>query len=161
MVYIMHGHQSRPLQDFIRIWSPRYLVNGVGWEMSSGFRRLYKYGIEEHGYLVILAIHDIKGFWGYRLLIYATTRILVGDRLQEYINGDGGMDGKDYVAKTITQEFDEAKKLVTFKILEGDLVELYKSFVVHIHVDTDGLNNVVTCDRCRCINQKYQLFLRR
>ena len=53
-------------------------------------------------------------------------------------------DGKDCVAKTITQEFDEAKKLVTFKILEGDLVELYKSFVVHIHVDTDGLNNVVT-----------------
>ncbi|KAL7609077.1 hypothetical protein Lser_V15G11677 [Lactuca serriola] len=53
-------------------------------------------------------------------------------------------DGKDRVAKTLIQEIDEGKKSVTFKVLEGDLLELYKTFVIHVHVDTHGLNNLVT-----------------
>lgn len=54
------------------------------------------------------------------------------------------VDGKDRVAKTLIQEIDEGKKSVTFKVLEGDLLELYKTFVIHVHVDTHGLNNLVT-----------------
>ncbi|KAL4575526.1 hypothetical protein LXL04_022373 [Taraxacum kok-saghyz] len=53
-------------------------------------------------------------------------------------------DGKDCVFKSLTQEINERKKSVTYKGLEGDLLELYKTFVVHIHVDTDGSNNLVT-----------------
>ncbi|XP_071703195.1 kirola-like [Rutidosis leptorrhynchoides] len=53
-------------------------------------------------------------------------------------------DGKDSVAKTLLHDIDEEKKSVTFKILEGDLLELYKNFIIHIHVDTNGLNNLVT-----------------
>ncbi|CAI9275953.1 unnamed protein product [Lactuca saligna] len=53
-------------------------------------------------------------------------------------------DGKHRVIKTLTQDLDEAKKSVTFKALEGDLLELYKTFVTHVRVDTDGSNNLVT-----------------
>ncbi|GJV60542.1 ribonuclease H-like domain-containing protein [Tanacetum coccineum] len=38
----------------------------------------------------------------------------------------------------------KVKKSVTFKILEGVLLELYKTIVVHVHVETNGLSNVVT-----------------
>ncbi|MBH0213422.1 hypothetical protein GH794_15055, partial [Listeria monocytogenes] len=35
-----------------------------------------------------------------------------------------------------------------FKIIEGDLLQLYKSFVATVHVDTTGDDNLVTwtCD---------------
>lgn len=42
------------------------------------------------------------------------------------------------IAKTLTNEIDEGKNSVTFKIFEGYIMELYKTFVVHIHVDTVG-----------------------
>lgn len=41
-------------------------------------------------------------------------------------------------------EIDEGKKSITFKLLEGDLTELYKTFIIHVHVDTHGLSNLVT-----------------
>ncbi|KAL4569433.1 hypothetical protein LXL04_025071 [Taraxacum kok-saghyz] len=53
-------------------------------------------------------------------------------------------DGKDSVVKTLIEEIDEGKKSVTFKALDGDLLKIYKIFVVHIHVDTYGSNNLVT-----------------
>jgi len=31
-----------------------------------------------------------------------------------------------------------------YKMLEGDLMELYKSFIIGIHVDTNGEDNLVT-----------------
>ncbi|GJT16959.1 kirola-like protein [Tanacetum coccineum] len=54
------------------------------------------------------------------------------------------LDGKDCVAKTLVHDIDEAKKSVTLKVLEGDLLELYKNFFLHIHVDTNGLEHLVT-----------------
>ncbi|KAJ9549043.1 hypothetical protein OSB04_021586 [Centaurea solstitialis] len=53
-------------------------------------------------------------------------------------------DGKDSIAKTLIEEISEEKKSVTLKVLEGDLLELYKTFVLHIHVDKHGSNNLVT-----------------
>ncbi|KAL7609078.1 hypothetical protein Lser_V15G11676 [Lactuca serriola] len=53
-------------------------------------------------------------------------------------------DGKDRVSKTQIMEIDEGKKSITFKLLEGDLTELYKTFIIHVHVDTHGLSNLVT-----------------
>ncbi|CAI9275957.1 unnamed protein product [Lactuca saligna] len=53
-------------------------------------------------------------------------------------------DGKDRVGKTITTDFNEGKKSVTFKVVEGDLMDLYKTFVIHIQVDKDGSDNIVT-----------------
>ncbi|KAK6134203.1 hypothetical protein DH2020_032059 [Rehmannia glutinosa] len=53
-------------------------------------------------------------------------------------------DGKKEVAKDIIEAIDEEKKLVTFKIIEGDLMQLYKTFVVTVHVDTSGEDNLVT-----------------
>nr|GFB41279.1 kirola-like [Tanacetum cinerariifolium] len=52
--------------------------------------------------------------------------------------------GKDCVAKTLVHDIDEAKKSVTLRVLEGDLLELYKNFFLHIHVDTNGLEHLVT-----------------
>ncbi|CAK9154744.1 unnamed protein product [Ilex paraguariensis] len=53
-------------------------------------------------------------------------------------------DGKKKVAKEIIEAIDEEKKLVTFKVIEGDLMELYKTFIATVHVDTQGESNVVT-----------------
>jgi hypothetical protein len=53
-------------------------------------------------------------------------------------------DGKDRVAKEIIEAIDEGKKSVTFKVIEGDLLEQYKNFTVTVHVDTSGEDNLVT-----------------
>lgn len=48
------------------------------------------------------------------------------------------------MAKEIVEVIDEANKLVKFKVIEGDLMELYNTFYFIVHVDTKGGNNVVT-----------------
>ncbi|KAK6157595.1 hypothetical protein DH2020_011843 [Rehmannia glutinosa] len=53
-------------------------------------------------------------------------------------------DGKVRVTKEIIEAIDEEKKLVTFKVIEGDLTELYKNFKFIVHVDTSGEDNLVT-----------------
>ncbi|GKA87983.1 kirola-like protein [Tanacetum coccineum] len=53
-------------------------------------------------------------------------------------------DDKERVAKTLIHDIDEEKKSVSFKILEGDLLELYKTFEIKVHVDTNGSDNLVT-----------------
>ncbi|KAL2545996.1 MLP-like protein [Forsythia ovata] len=53
-------------------------------------------------------------------------------------------DGKQKVAKEVIEAIDEKKRSVTFKIVEGDLMELYKSFKGGFHVETDGDIDMVT-----------------
>ncbi|KAL3654492.1 hypothetical protein CASFOL_004173 [Castilleja foliolosa] len=53
-------------------------------------------------------------------------------------------DGKERVAKEIIEAIDEENKSVTYKVIEGDLMELYKSFKLIVHVDTSGEDNLVT-----------------
>jgi len=53
-------------------------------------------------------------------------------------------DGQDRVAKTQIMAIDEEKKLISFKIVEGHFLELYKNFFIYLHVDTKGINHVVT-----------------
>jgi hypothetical protein len=64
-----------------------------------------------------------------------------------YVNGYVRLlnsDGKERVAKEIVEAIDEANKLVKFKVIEGDLMELYKTFYLTVHVETKGENNLVT-----------------
>ncbi|CAA3026953.1 kirola-like [Olea europaea subsp. europaea] len=53
-------------------------------------------------------------------------------------------DGKARVAKEIIEAIHEEKKSVTFKVIEGDLMDLYNNFKLTVHVDTNGNNNLVT-----------------
>ncbi|KAL7132307.1 hypothetical protein ABFS83_12G064500 [Erythranthe nasuta] len=53
-------------------------------------------------------------------------------------------EGKEKVAKQIIEGIDEEKKSVTFKVIEGDLMEFYKTFKATVHVDTVGEDNLVT-----------------
>ncbi|XAR72229.1 hypothetical protein NMG60_11018799 [Bertholletia excelsa] len=53
-------------------------------------------------------------------------------------------DGKKKVAKEIIEAIDEENKSVTFKVIEGDLMELYKTIIFTVHVDTKGEKNLVT-----------------
>ncbi|XP_042034486.1 kirola-like [Salvia splendens] len=53
-------------------------------------------------------------------------------------------DGKERVAKEIIEAIDEANKSVTFKVIEGDLMEHYKEIKLTVHVDTKGEDNLVT-----------------
>lgn len=48
------------------------------------------------------------------------------------------------MAKEIIEAIDEEKKSVTFKVVDGDLMELYKTFKLTVHVDTNGEDNLVT-----------------
>ncbi|KAK2981447.1 hypothetical protein RJ640_001961 [Escallonia rubra] len=54
-------------------------------------------------------------------------------------------DGKAKVAKEVIDKVDEKNKILIFRVVEGDLLELYKSFVITLHVDTKAANNLVTC----------------
>lgn len=54
------------------------------------------------------------------------------------------IDGKQRIAKDLIEAIDEENKSITFKVLEGDLAELYKTFKLSLHVDTKGENNLVT-----------------
>ncbi|KAK2991227.1 hypothetical protein RJ640_018310 [Escallonia rubra] len=53
-------------------------------------------------------------------------------------------DGKAKVAKDVIDGLDEKNKTVILRVIEGDLMELYKSFVITLHVDTKGENTLVT-----------------
>ncbi|KAL7132306.1 hypothetical protein ABFS83_12G064400 [Erythranthe nasuta] len=53
-------------------------------------------------------------------------------------------DGEERVAKNIIHAIDEEKKSVTFEIVEGDMMKLYKTFKLSVHVDTTGEDNLVT-----------------
>lgn len=48
------------------------------------------------------------------------------------------------VTKDRVEAIDEEDKSVTFKVIEGDLLESFKIFVLTIHVDTSGEDNLVT-----------------
>ncbi|KAG6433355.1 hypothetical protein SASPL_104965 [Salvia splendens] len=47
-------------------------------------------------------------------------------------------DGKQRKAKELVETVDEEKKLIVLKVLEGDLLELYKNFVITSHVEKKG-----------------------
>ncbi|XP_051144165.1 MLP-like protein 34 [Andrographis paniculata] len=59
-------------------------------------------------------------------------------RTREYTH-----DGKKKSMKIVLEEIDEEKKLLKFKAVEGDILELYKEYSVSIHVDTEGDVHVV------------------
>ncbi|KAL8258252.1 hypothetical protein R6Q59_030293 [Mikania micrantha] len=54
------------------------------------------------------------------------------------------VDGKRKVAKDVIEEIDEVKKSVSFRVIGGDLLETYKTFLIKVHVDTNGQENLVT-----------------
>ncbi|KAD2804204.1 hypothetical protein E3N88_37581 [Mikania micrantha] len=49
-----------------------------------------------------------------------------------------------HVAKDVIEEIDEVKKSVSFRVIGGDLLETYKTFLIKVHVDTNGQENLVT-----------------
>ncbi|KAL2545899.1 MLP-like protein [Forsythia ovata] len=53
-------------------------------------------------------------------------------------------DGKPKVAKEVIEAIDEEKRSVTFKIVEGNLMELYKAIKANFHVETTGDVDLVT-----------------
>lgn len=54
------------------------------------------------------------------------------------------IEGKPKVAKEVIEAIDEEKKSVCFKVIGGDILDAYKSFLITVHVDTHGEENVVT-----------------
>lgn len=52
-------------------------------------------------------------------------------------------DGKEKVSKEIIEAIDKENKTITYKAVEGDLLELYKTFKFIIQFDTKGGNNMV------------------
>nr|GLL41692.1 kirola-like [Ipomoea trifida] len=53
-------------------------------------------------------------------------------------------DGKKKIAKERIEAIDEEHKSVKYKVIGGDLLEHYKSVSLSVHVDTRGINNLVT-----------------
>lgn len=54
------------------------------------------------------------------------------------------IDGKEQTAKQTLQDIDKEKKQIAFKMLEGDLLELYKNMLITVHVETKGGIDFVT-----------------
>ncbi|KAL2494380.1 Polyketide cyclase/dehydrase and lipid transport superfamily protein [Forsythia ovata] len=53
-------------------------------------------------------------------------------------------DGKEKKAKQLIEALEEEKKLIKFKMLEGDLMDEYKDFTIILHVETKGHIDLVT-----------------
>ncbi|XP_011092069.1 kirola-like [Sesamum indicum] len=53
-------------------------------------------------------------------------------------------DGKQKIARDIIEAIDEEKRSITLKVIEGDILEFFKSFTLGIHVDTNGQTHLVT-----------------
>ncbi|KZV13991.1 kirola-like [Dorcoceras hygrometricum] len=53
-------------------------------------------------------------------------------------------DGKERVAKEIVESIDEEKRSIKFRVIEGDLLELYKTLTLTFHVDKHGAIDLVT-----------------
>ncbi|KAL0427006.1 UNVERIFIED_CONTAM: MLP-like protein 28 [Sesamum latifolium] len=53
-------------------------------------------------------------------------------------------DRKKKTAKQLIQKIDEEKKLIEFKMLEGDLMEQYKTFLITLHIETKDDIDLVT-----------------
>ncbi|KAL6969972.1 hypothetical protein U1Q18_041711 [Sarracenia purpurea var. burkii] len=53
-------------------------------------------------------------------------------------------DGKQKTKIDVVETIDEKNKIVTFKLIGGDLTELYKSFKATVHVETKGESNLLT-----------------
>ncbi|PIN08466.1 hypothetical protein CDL12_18957 [Handroanthus impetiginosus] len=54
------------------------------------------------------------------------------------------VDGKAQTARQVLQDIDKEKKQIAYKMLEGDLTELYKNMLITIHVETKGGADFVT-----------------
>ncbi|KAK4391694.1 Kirola [Sesamum angolense] len=53
------------------------------------------------------------------------------------------IDGKEQTAKQLLHDIDYTTKQISFKMLEGDLLELYKNMDITIHIETkDGVDFV-------------------
>ncbi|KAL0345205.1 UNVERIFIED_CONTAM: MLP-like protein 28 [Sesamum radiatum] len=55
-----------------------------------------------------------------------------------------GVEGKAQTVKQLFHDIDDTKKQIKFKMLEGDLVELYKNMVVTVHFETKGGVDFIT-----------------
>ncbi|MCD7446138.1 hypothetical protein HAX54_041523 [Datura stramonium] len=53
-------------------------------------------------------------------------------------------DGKEKVARHLVEAIDEKKKMVKVKVVEGDILEEYKSFFFTVYVERKGEENLVT-----------------
>ncbi|CAL5399991.1 unnamed protein product [Camellia sinensis] len=69
---------------------------------------------------------------------------VIGDMLALSSLGTILMYGKKKVIKEVIEAIDEENKSVTFKVIGGDVTELYRTFKITVHVDTKGENNLVT-----------------
>ncbi|EPS58827.1 hypothetical protein M569_15986 [Genlisea aurea] len=53
-------------------------------------------------------------------------------------------DGKEKVAKEVIESVDDEKKLISFRIIEGDVLEEYKDFLLTFHVESRDGKDLVT-----------------
>ncbi|KAL3510571.1 hypothetical protein ACH5RR_029972 [Cinchona calisaya] len=58
--------------------------------------------------------------------------------------GSYTLDGRKQVIKSIIDAVDSSKKSITYKLIEGDLLQLYRTVSITIRVDTHDGNNSVT-----------------
>lgn len=54
------------------------------------------------------------------------------------------IDGKEEIAKQSLHDIDEEKKHISFRMLEGDLLQLYKNMVISYDVETNAGVDYIT-----------------
>ncbi|KAG8382752.1 hypothetical protein BUALT_Bualt05G0110000 [Buddleja alternifolia] len=97
-----------------------------------------------------MGFHDLFRHKPHHLAIITPNHIQSCD-LPEGESGDLGSvslwkytdEGQEKYAKTVIEAIDEEKKLVKFKAVEGDVLQIYKEYTT-IHVDTNGDDHLVT-----------------
>ncbi|KAL8494178.1 hypothetical protein ACS0TY_025103 [Phlomoides rotata] len=85
-------------------------------------------------------------------LAEATPTAIQGCKLHQGNFGTNGcviqwnysVDGKPQTAKQVLQDIDLEKKQIAYKMLEGDLCELYKNMIITFHVETKNGIDFIT-----------------
>ncbi|XP_031122042.1 kirola-like [Ipomoea triloba] len=74
-------------------------------------------------------VHEVDGQWGTQ---GCTT-------IYKYTQG-----GKTETAETVMDTIDNEKKIVKYRVVKGDILNSYKSFIATCEVETNGDDNFVT-----------------
>ncbi|KAG8382753.1 hypothetical protein BUALT_Bualt05G0110100 [Buddleja alternifolia] len=53
-------------------------------------------------------------------------------------------EGKEKYRKAVLEAIDEEKKLLKFKAVDGDVLQIYQKYTTTIHVDSNGDDHLVT-----------------
>ncbi|GJR74166.1 Bet v I domain-containing protein [Tanacetum coccineum] len=92
-----------------------------------------------------LALHDIYSTNPYNVAAIAPDKVQGCDLISGEWGAPGSViswrffhDGKVHTAKGIIEEVDDENHKIVFKVIEGEILQAYKTFIITFHIEEMG-----------------------